>query len=405
MVGIPKKKNEEHPVLKNAHLFYKRLNEMTQKHSKPKEDFFGSAPNIFVGKQGYPNLSVGLLSNEGVTKDYDIPKVWYKKGYDIPKIVSMRSFLINSNFKTHIKSFDDKFMDLIQETAMVKKPLDIEVHLNKKPHYKLEVGPDITPYGPSVKIKSAKVTENAKIPGNVDKVFSQNDMKSVEAIKYLDKHEYDEHYLTKLISAGTLGVKTERKLVPTRWSITAVDDLLAKQKIKQIKDFSNKTNYEVYTGEYMGNFYVIMFFPEIWSYELFESYMPNNAWKLKELKTFTDHEFYGGRKEYAYNTVGGYYAARLPVIEHLLSKKKQGSTLVLRFVTDEYWVPLGVWVVRQTVRRTLQNKPLEFSSKELMLKYVWAFVKKEFGYNVNNLLEKSVLLRELKTQAKVSDFF
>jgi len=355
MVGMPKKKNEEHPVIKNAHLFYKRINEMTKKHPKPKENFFGSSPNLFVGRYGYPNINIGILSNENVDEEYDNPLLWYNKGFDIPKIVSMRSFLINSNFKSNIKSFNDRLFEITREVAMAKKPVDVEVNLEKKPTYKLEVASDITPYGPTVRMKKAEVTENPKIPTKVDKVYSDDSLKAVDAIDYLDKHEFDEHYLTKLLSAGTLGLKTGRKLVPTRWSITAVDDTIGKRNIKKIRDFNNRMDYRVYSGDYMGNYYVIMFFPEVWTYELFESYMPNNAWKLKELKTFTDYEAFGGRKEYAYNTVGGYYAARLPVTELLTREKRQGSALLLRFVTDDYWVPLGVWVVRQTVRRTLNN--------------------------------------------------
>ena len=405
MVSPPKKKNEEHPVIKNAHLFYQRIKEMTNKHPTPKEDFFGAAPNLFVGRYGYPDINVGILSNEHVDEEYDDPLIWYKKGFDIPKIVSMRSFLINSNFKSNIKSFNDRLFDITKEVAMARKPVDVEINLEKKPTYKLEVGSDITPYGPTVKMKKAKITENPVIPQKVEKVYSQDDLKASDAMSYLTKHEFDEHYLTKLLSAGTLGTKVSRKLVPTRWSITAVDDTLGKQNIKRIKDFDNRTDYWVYSGEYMGNFYVIMFFPEVWSYELFESYMPNDAWKLKELKTFSDFEGFGGRKEYAYNTVGGYYAARLPVTEHLLSRKRQGSALLLRFVTDDYWVPLGVWVVRQTVRKTLSNKPLEFGSKELMLKYVRLLIKKNFGYDVQNILDKSKLLNGMKSQAKLNSFF
>lgn len=378
---------------------------MSLKHPKPKQDYFGSAPNIFVGRYGYPKVNVGILSNENVTSDYDSPKEWYNKGFDIPKIVSLRSFLINSNFSMHVKTFNERLMDMAQEISMAKKPVDVEVNLNKVPSYKLNVSEDITPYGPSVKLKKAQITENPSIPSKVEKVFSDTDLKAVDAISYLNKNEFDEHYLTKLLSAGTMGVKIQRKIVPTRWSITAVDDTLAKRNIKEIKDFTSNIDYTLYSGNYMGNYYVIMFFPDIWSYELFESYMPNDAWKLSELKTFTDYETYDGRKEYAYNTVGGYYAARLSVTELLKEKKRQGSALLLRFVTDDYWVPLGVWVVRQTVRKTLSNEPLKFSSKEEMLNYARNKVKQEFGYDVINLLKKSKLLKNLKSQTKLNKFF
>jgi hypothetical protein len=296
-------------------------------------------------------------------------------------------------------------LDLTQEIGMAKEPVDLEVNLNKQPRYTLKVSEDITPYGPTVKLKKASITENPKIPSKVDKVFSDTDLKATKAIDYLNKKNFDEHYLTKLLSAGTLGVKTERKLVPTRWSITAVDDTIGKKNIDNIKDFNNKIDYSVFTGDYMGNFYVIMFFPDIWSYELFETYMPDEPWKLKELKTFADFENYDGRKKYAFNTVGGYYAARLPVTEFLKKKKRQGAALLLRFVTDDYWVPLGVWVVRQTVRKTLSNKPVIFDSKKSMLTYVKTLVKKEFGYDVKELLNKSKLLKDLKNQLKISSYF
>jgi len=405
VVSPIKKKNEEHPAIKNAHLFYERINELTKKHPNPKEDFFGAAPNIFVGKYGYPNVNVGILSNEHVDEDYDDPRIWYDKNFDIPKIVSMRSFLINSNFKSNIKSFNDKLMEMTQEVGMAKKPVDVEINLEKKPYYKLEVGPDITPYGPTVKLKKAGMTENPHIPSKVQKVFSDTDLKATNAMNYLSKNEFDEHYLTKLLSAGTLGIKTERKLVPTRWSITAVDDTLGKKNIKDIKDFDKRMDYSVYSGEYMGNYYIIMFFPEVWSYELFESYMPSDASSLTELQTFTDYEDYDGRKNYAYNTVGGYYAARLPVTELLTKEKKQGSTLLLRFVTDDYWVPLGVWVVRQTVRTTLANKPIMFYSKEEMLNYVRQTIRKKFNYDVEKILKKSLILNNLKSQMKISNYF
>ena len=33
-----------------------------------KQDYFGSAPNIFVGKFGYPNINVGILNVEEYNK-------------------------------------------------------------------------------------------------------------------------------------------------------------------------------------------------------------------------------------------------------------------------------------------------------------------------------------------------
>jgi len=48
--------------------------------------------------------------------------------------------------------------------------------------------------------------------------------KSVTALNELYKSNVEIDHLQKLLSVGTLGLKTQRKMVPTRWSITATDD-------------------------------------------------------------------------------------------------------------------------------------------------------------------------------------
>jgi len=214
---------------------------------------------------------------------------------------------------------------------------------------------------------------------------------------------FDVHYLSKILSVGNLGVKTQRKLVPTRWSITAVDDTVGKSLIKEIKDY-NSMEYAALFGGHLGNYYLILFFPEVWSYELFETYMPKTIYNPDKIATVSDYEGYAGRKQYAFNTQGGYYAARISMLEHLKSKRKQASVLALRFVTDEYWAPLGVWVVREAVRKTMQEKPISFSSKELMLKYSEKLINKKFGFDLNVLFRKSKLLHNMKSQKKLFEF-
>ena len=365
-----------------------------------KQDFFGQSPNVFVGRYGYPEVNVGVLSVEHY-EQHDHPLLWSKENYDIAKIINLRSSLINSSFKAQITGFKERFMEMSKEVGMAKQPVDVEIGLSKKPKFSLSFEQDTMPHGPRVKLKKARITENPKIPEVIDRVVDDIDFKANEAINYLYKKDIDEHYLTRLLSIGNLGVKKQRKLVPTRWSITAVDDNLAKEMIKQIKDYSIY-DYVAFFGGHLGNYYVALFFPEVWSYELFEIYAGRSTWHdSDDITTMTDYEGYGGRKTYASNTAGGYYAARLPVLEYLKKIKRQGSVLLLRFITGEYYAPLGVWVVREAVRKTLQNKPLNFGSQELMLKYAKALVKKNFGINIDSILRKSVMLNQIKTQKKL----
>ncbi|MBI2146678.1 hypothetical protein HYU22_05035 [Candidatus Woesearchaeota archaeon] len=200
-------------------------------------------------------------------------------------------------------------------------------------------------------------------------------------------------------------MKQNRKLVPTRWSITAVDDTIGKQLMTEIKDFSIG-EYQLYFGGSWGNYYLVLFFPEVWSYELFESYLGYkvNPWSKEGNFYSTDYEAYEGRKEYAEETAGGYYAARLAILEKMKSLKRQHSVLALRFITSEYNIPLGVWVCREASRNALKEQPLRFSSEELMVKYAQEFLQRKFGFEIGVLLKESRLLKEKKQQMRMSQF-
>ena len=361
-----------------------------------KQDYFGKAPNVFVGRHGYPDVNVGFLSTENYTEE-DAPISWTMKKYGIQKIIDLRTSLVNSNFKTNIKSFDDKLVDMGKEVALASKPVDVEINLEKKPEFDLTFNQDIMPHGPSVRLKKAQVTENAHIPTKVDKITSDTDLRATQGLNILYKKGFDEHYLTKILSVGTLGTKDKRKLVPTRWAITAVDDTVGKESINELKDYNSISNFTAYSGEYLGNHFLVLLFPEVWSYELFEMH-------IKSPEYTHDVEGFNGRTSYAENTAGGYYAARLAILEKLKYEKKQAFALTLRFITDDYWAPLGVWVVREAVRNAMRSKPIEFSSKELMIKYAQSFAKKKFGYDLKTVIANSKLLHEHKTQKKLWEF-
>jgi len=201
-----------------------------------------------------------------------------------------------------------------------------------------------------------------------------------------------------LLSVGNVGMKMNRRLVPTRWSITATDDMLGKNVIKELQDFQ-ESNYELYFEGYNGNYYLIALFPGPFRYELFEMMIMD-----PEKRYSTDFEDVFGRKEYASSTVGGYYSVRLAVAEKLKQMKRKASVLVLRFITDEYTAPLGVWVTREAARKSLASRPLEFSSKELLLDYVKKFSIIKFNYNVDKQLSKSKLLSSTINQKRILDY-
>ena len=130
-----------------------------------------------------------------------------------------------------------------------------------------------------------------------------------------------------------------------------------------------------------------------------------NPWSKQGNFYSTDYENYNGRKNYAQECAGGYYAARLSILEKLKALKRQGSCLVLRFISSEYNIPLGVWVCREAARKSLQERVLTFSSQELMFKYAQELIKRKFSFDLNLLLKESKLLKSNKEQQKLTCFF
>ena len=134
-------------------------------------------------------------------------------------------------------------------------------------------------------------------------------------------------------------------------------------------------------------------------------YLPNTLFNPeKEAVAMTDYELFAGRTKYAENCVGGYYACRLGILEKLKQMKRQSSIVVLRFITDEYITPLGVWVVREATRKALVNE-FTFDSENSMLNYAQDLIKKKFNYDINNNLKQSHVLKHIRTQRSIKDFF
>jgi DNA repair protein NreA len=375
-----------------------KINIQKKFNENAKEDFSGKAPNVFIGKYGYPNINVGILSAENYENNDNVP-FFVEKNLQVNNIVNLRTNLINSHFKANVKDFNGKLLEISKEISLAKNPVDIEVSLSKKPYFSVTFAQDVAPFGPSVSVKKAAITENPKIPEKVEKIVN-DDLKANEALKLLHEKGIDEHYLAKIFSVGNLGSENRKKLVPTRWSITAIDDNLGKFAIDEIKNYPEH-DYAAFFGVHLGNYYLILLIPELFRYELFETYAPRNG---EASESMTDYESFNGRKEYAFETAGGYYAARIAVLEYLQNVKKKASVLCLRFITEEYTAPLGVWVVREASRNSMKQKPVIFKDKKEMIDYAKRFAKENFNYDLNIILAKSKLLKEL-SQPRLKDFF
>lgn len=374
-----------------------------------KRDFQGSAPAPFIGRFGYPHVNIGILSPQlsGDTSRYDSPRLWSQRNVPMGTIASLRYGLVNAHARGNVKEPDrwGKILEITKEVGIAAKPVELEVSLKKAPTPALTAEKEIIPFGPGAEIRQARITRNVKVDVVVERAVSDTDLKATPALVQLYQKGLEENTLAKILSTGNVGLGKNRKLVPTRWSITAVDDILGKKLLTEIKQLP-RGEYQSYFGGAWGNYYLVMFFPEIWSYELMETYLDYkiNPWSKAGNFYSTDYEGYEGRKEYVKETAGAYYSTKLATLEAMKLNKRQSAALVLRFITSEYNVPLGVWVTREASRKALRNKPIEFSSQELMLNYAKLTIKRKWGFNLDFLLGKSRLLQSFKQQSKLIKF-
>jgi hypothetical protein len=370
-----------------------------------------SPPSVFIGSGlRYPLVNVGILSP--VEKDenawvYDDEKYWAENNFGINDVLQLRNSLLNSRFLSKVQDsrLNKKFVEIAKEIAVSSKPVDVEIELKHRLRFKKDRDRILTPHGMRAPLKKARVIGNVKIHRKLDRVMN-DELKASESIEILYKGNFSEYSLNKILSVGVLGLRKNKKLVPTRWSITAIDDIIGKSLIKQIKNFRALENYELFFGEFLGNQYAVLLFPGVWSYELFELYMPKSSWNPSgEVKASTDFENYFGRKEYAFATAGGYYASRLPVLEYLKKIKRQASVLVIRIETPSYWAGLGVWVVRESVKKSLDKKAIKFNSREELIESAKKIGKIKFKFDYENILRRSKLLNEKKEQRILGEWF
>jgi len=238
------------------------------------------------------------------------------------------------------------------------------------------------------------LAENPKVPRVVDHVVSDTDLKAEQGVLKLYSSNISQRQVTRMLSIGLLGLKKRRRLVPTEWSITAIDDILGRAIHREILNYPWINEFMVFGHEALGNNVQILLVPSSWMFEAQE------AWLISSNPVpGVDSELVWGRRSYASDVAGAYYASRLPVLEYLRRIRRQAGAIVLMEVYPE-WVPLGVWRFREICREALKKEPAEFST----LKESLEELGKRLALPLDNWIEKSTILRWYRTQKRLTHF-
>lgn len=358
-----------------------------------------SPPEVFVGRFNYPHVNAGILSPETYedTEAMSYPESWYEKKFSIYDILSRRGQLIYGKFKVNTKkTYSGKFLNIMQELSLAYKSVSTEFFLKKPPSKSL----DISRFSPIIAnpapLDHARLQENPKVKPKVDYIVSDTHVKAADAIRELYKSQIAISNINKILSTGLLGQQTKKRLVPTRWSITAVDDTISKKLLENIRHYNEIDEILLFNNEYNGNHYEIILLPGNFSFEVIEAEM-----KSGEIKFWQDYELFHGRKYYADNVVGAYYANRLAVCEYLEKIKKQATAIFLREVRPEYYAPLGVGILRECTRDAFKKTPEKCASVNEALKKAQTRLR----LSINIFKEKSILLKEFGKQKKITQWF
>jgi hypothetical protein len=365
------------------------------------------SPSIFVGRSNYPTVSTGILSPVGHEDDaasFETSSAWYDAGLGIEDVFQRRTSLLNSNRSVRdvgVQDTWDGFLGTQREVAIADRPVDVEIGLSNSLELDLDVDDVTTPTGPSARATSADLAENPHVPRPVKKTLEDDDWQAQGAMTYLYRRGFDVYDINDILSAGALGRGQNRRLVPTRWSITAVDDTIGQYLRGQIRDRPSIDQTQVWVNEYMGNRYWAILTPGQWEYELVELKTPGSIWNQDptgETWMASAHEGYEGRTGYVDETAGAYYASRLAVLEHLDSIGRQAKCLVLREVSDDYWAPVGVWQIRESIRNAFEGEVGEAETFHAAVREI----APQLPVSLAALRRKSHLLSGL--QANLADF-
>jgi len=350
-----------------------------------------SPPSVFVGSYNYPKVFVGPMVPpiHGDTSLLDSPEKW--KGKSLEEIVNFRLNLVRGIQKVSIDQTEGRYIENLQEVTMSSKPTDSELIFQKSTSPKISLDGESAPFGPIGEIKSAKFSSTRSVK-SIEKTFYDTDLKAQDAVLNLYNSGIEISKIQKCFSIGMLGQK--RKLVPTKWSITATDDIISKSLSDEVLEYSLIDSCRVFSYLHLGNYFSIVLFPHRWIYEMIEAWYSNGV-----LGFGSDYEDARGI-DHPPAIAGAYFAAKLGVLEYLSEKKIQAGVIILREIRPEYAIPVGVWQVREGIREAMRQIPTISDNFEHAL----SLASDKMSISKSEWLSHGNILKLMK-QKTISDFF
>lgn len=359
-------------------------------------------PAVFIGSHGYPKVRVGpmLPPIHGDTTVLDKPELWI--GKSIAEIVNYRKSLVMGISKVNIYEKSGRYLESLQELALTRKSVESEAIFEKKPTPNIDelknlaLDTSLAPFGPMAPLKSFRTSSSFSVDSRIERSYYDKDLYAVDGIIDLYQQGVEVSRISRVVSLGMLGLQKNRKLVPTKWSISATDDIISHCLIEDIEIFPTIDMFTVYKFDHLGNYYCIILIPDdVWSFEMQE------AWYDKSGQVGIGRDFENANGLDHYPTIAGaYFAGRLAVTEHLFNIGRKASAMVLREIHSEYVLPVGVWQVREGIRRAFSEKAKQFYEFQNAL----SFACSTLSISTNEWLKNSKFYDNMRNQSRITNF-
>ena len=356
-----------------------------------------SPPSVFIGSWNYPKVYAGpmIAPLHGDTRILDMPESWIPERRSQEEIISYRMSLVRGKLMQDVCELDSRFAGQLREIALSAGSIESEASFEQVPRG-FSISEEQTSFGPSAGIERLEIESRAWDP-KLEKIYYDTDLPAASAIASLHANGVPFTSIQKALSVGALGREASRKMVPTRWAITACDTTLGDRLLRDIRQHQVIDTVMVHRCSSLHNHYAVILLPTPWQYEWMEAFL--HVTGTEEL-IFSDFEQNRGKR--GYSSVGGcFYSCRMALLEALSREQKQAGAIVLREARKGY-IPMGVFNVRENVRNAMLQPPDHFEDLTSALNSVGS----GFQLPVSRFVDESSLLSDClrMKQSRLPDF-
>ena len=349
-------------------------------------------PSVFIGSYDYPHVFAGpmIAPVHGDTRIMDTPESWIPARMTQEEIIDFRLSLVRGKHRVHAADLDTRFVGTLQEIALSSGSIESEATFFDIPSG-LMFSDEAAPHGPSATIEHLDI-DGVSWDRDLEKVYHDTDLPAAEGVIALHAKGVPFSQIQKAFSVGAMGTGRNRKLVPTRWSITACDTMIGDDLLENVRRCPVIDSYRIHEFDSLNNHYAVILTPTPWQYEWIEAFLHVLG---RDEMVFADHEGTRGKK--GYSSVGGcYYSCRMAVLDALASEGVQAGAIILREARKGY-IPLGVFNVRENVRHAMASPPREFESLNDALTHAAG----GFSLPVSRFCGESTLLKDMKKERQM----